>query len=176
MAKLVWFNQPTNHSGWNYFFYLTPDGEVGEFRMYMADRSAYILGGPALSHGYGLTDAAKTLISLLPAGFHFFSRYSAQKIRQAILEDRDNISDNSRTIDTKECYISVYSKAHRTTECCDMLINHATPESAIVFVDDDDDDGEVLLVAELAHIYYGLSKELREELGLKSDWDHDWQC
>ena len=174
MAKLIWFNQPTNHSGWNYFFYFTPDGEVGEFRMYMAARGAYILGGPVLFREYGLTDAAQTLISLLPAGFHFFSQFSAQEIRQAILEERDNISDKTRFIETKDCYISVYSKGRSTSECCDMLINHTTPESAIVFVEDD--DGEVLLAAELARIYYGLSKELREELELKSDWDHDCQC
>ena len=175
MAKLVWFNQPTNHSGWTNFFYLTPDGEVGKFRMYMADGGAYILGGPVLSDGYDFTDATQTLISLLPAGFHFFPDSSAEEIRQAISENRDDISDEDRVIYSNEPYVCATSASYSTTQCRDMLLNHTTPESAIVFVDVDQ-EGETLLLAELTRLYYGLPKEKREKLGLESDWDHEWQC
>ena len=110
MPKLVWFNQPTNHSGTVNFLYLDPDGEVGQFTLYVADGGGpYILGGPALAHDYGkFTDAALTLISLLPAGFHFFPPSSEGHIRQAVQENRKTVTDSSARIDENDWGLRVH--------------------------------------------------------------------
>lgn len=176
MAKLIWFNQPTNHSGWANFLYLTPDGDVEKFRIEMADPGSYILGGPVLSDGYHLTDAAQKLIWLLPAGIHFFPESSASDIRQEVVEKRDVVSDDSHSLDSESwSHIHIYSKAYSTTQCCDMLLNNSTPSAPIVFIDREN-EGDVLLVPALARVYYGLPKELRDELRLEADWDHQWMC
>jgi len=173
MAKLIWFNQPANHSGWDNIFYLTPDGEVESFGIYRADSGGcYLLGGPLLTyHGFSLLDAAYTLISFLDAGFHFFPESRADAIRQHIVENRKSISDDSPSLDPEEWWygFNVYSNAYSTTQCCDMLLSNTTPSSAIIFIDREE-DGHVLLATKLAHIYYKLPKEQREELGLKADW------
>ncbi|MGB0386514.1 MAG: hypothetical protein ACPGWR_17030 [Ardenticatenaceae bacterium] len=176
MAKLIWFNQPTNHSGWINFFYLAPDGDVGKFDIYMADSGGcYLLGGPLLTYdGFEWMDSAMTLMSFLPAGFHFFPKSSTKIIREVVEENRDHISDDDCAIESEEWYdIHVYSNAYSTTQSCDMLLNGTTPESPVVFMSRYE-DGHVLLAAELARIYYGLSKEQREELGLKADWRHSF--
>ncbi|MGB0386515.1 MAG: hypothetical protein ACPGWR_17035 [Ardenticatenaceae bacterium] len=138
MAKLIWFNQPTNHSGWINFFYLMPNGDVGKFDIYMADSGGcYLLGGPVLTHdGFEWMDSAMTLMSFLPAGFHFFPSSTADEIRQFVEKNRAIISDNSHTLDPDESYyeLNVYSNAYTTTQCCDMLLNNTTPESAVVFI------------------------------------------
>jgi len=176
MAQIVWFNQPTNHSGTVNFLFLNPDGEVGNFTLYVADGGGpYILGGPALSQdGEEFTDAGLTLISLLPAGFHFFPPSAAERIRQTVVENRAEITDDSPLVDEDDWATRVYSKAYRTTQCCELLLQGTTPASAIVFVGYDE-HGDALLAAELARIYYGLSKVRREELDLKPDWRHHWE-
>lgn len=176
MAKLVWFNQPTNHSGTVNFLYLDPDGEVGHFSLYVADGGGpYILGGPALAHNYGtFTKAALTLISLLPAGFHFFPPASEEHFREAAQERRDELTDKSAFLDEDDWGLAVYSKTYTTTQCCDLLLKGGTPEAAIVFVDREE-EGDMLLGAELARLYYGLSKERRTELKLGPDWRHHWE-
>jgi hypothetical protein len=176
MPKLVWFNQPTNHSGTVNFLYLDPDGAVGHFTLYVADGGGpYILGGPALAHDYGeFTDAALTLVSLLPAGFHFFPPSSKERIQEVAQEKRDEITDDSSLLDEDDWSLSVYSKTYSTTQCCDLLLKGATPDAAIVCVDSDE-DGEVLLASELARLYYGLAKERRAELKLGPDWRHHWE-
>ncbi|MFN8494707.1 MAG: hypothetical protein U0350_44305 [Caldilineaceae bacterium] len=176
MPQIIWFNQPTNHSGTVNFLFLDPDGAVGNFTLYVADGGGpYILGGPALSHdGEHFTEAALTLISLLPAGFHFFPPSSAETIRQAVGENRPKIRDNSPLVNRNDWSIRVYSKAYTTTQACDLLLNAGTPTAAIVFVDYDE-NGNALLAAELARTYYGLSKERRQELNLKPDWRHHWE-
>lgn len=176
MAQIVWFNQPTNHSGTVNFLYLDPDGAVGRFTLYVADGGGpYILGGPALSHdSEKFTDAALTLISLLPAEVHCFPPSSAATIRQAVKKNRAEIRDGSPLIDEDDWALRVYSQAYSTTQCCDLLLNDTTPTSAVVFVDHDE-KGDTLLAAELARIYYDLPKARREELNLKPDWRHHWE-
>lgn len=68
MAQIIWFNQPSNHSGTVNFLFLDPDGDIDNFRLYMADGGGpYLLGGPGLfDDQHGCTDAALTQISLLP--------------------------------------------------------------------------------------------------------------
>lgn len=175
MPKLVWYNQPTNHSGTVNFLYLNPDGEVGQFTLYVADGGGpYILGGPALADEPGeLTDAALTLISLLPAGFHFFPPSSEGRLRDVVQKSRKEITNSSSRLG-KDWSLRVYSKTYSTTQCCDLLLNHATPDTAVVFVDSNE-QGDVLLAAELARLYYGLSKEQRQELKLGPDWNHHWE-
>jgi prepilin-type processing-associated H-X9-DG protein len=176
MPKLVWFNQPTNHSGTVNFLFLDPDGEVGRFTMYVADGGGpYILGGPALSDNWSgdFTDAARTLLSLLPAEIHIFPQSSGKRIRQAITKHRAEISDESSRLHEEEWGLLACSKAYTTTQCCDMLLQNAKPTSAIVFVDKEQ-DGDVLLAVELAKVYYGLPQRQRKKLKLGPDWEHHW--
>ena len=168
-------NQPIT-SGTVNFLYLDPNGDVGSFTLYAADGGGpYILGGPALSINYGeFTEAAVTLMSLLPAGFYFFPPVSEERIREVVQEKHEEITDDSACLDDEYWNLFVNSSGYSTTECCDLLLKGATPEAAIVFVDRDE-EGDVLLAAELARLYYGLSKERRTELKLGPDWRHHWE-
>ncbi|MEZ4713061.1 MAG: hypothetical protein R3A44_38080 [Caldilineaceae bacterium] len=175
MTKIIWLNQPTNHSGAVNFLFLTPDQEIGHLTIYMADPiGPYILGGPALGHYFGgLSEAALTLLSFLPAGFHFFPAKETD-IRKTVNEAWDQTTDGSSgTLQEKlaDWDIHVYAKHYDVVQCCEMLRNNSTPDAPIVFVDWQA-DGNLLLGVELARIYYNMSKEQREELGLKQDWRH----
>jgi prepilin-type processing-associated H-X9-DG protein len=176
MPRLVWFNRPTNHSGTVNFLFLDPDGQVGQFTMYVADGGGpYILGGPALRDFRGdWTAAAQTLISLLPAGIHIFPPTSAKSLRQTIAQRRAEISDESSYLDEEVGQLRVWSPSYSTTECCDLLLQQAQPTSPIVFVDAEQ-GGDVLLAVELAKLYYGLSKDQRKKRKLGPDWDHHWE-
>ncbi len=176
MPTLVWFNQPTNHSGTVHFLYLDPDAQVGRFTLYVADGGGpYILGGPALADARGeLSEAALTLISLLPAAIHIFPPSSERAIRRTITQHRATINDESPELDPDDWGLQVYSKAYTTTQCCELLLHATQPESAIVFLDRGA-DGDTQLAVALAQIYYGLSKARREELKLGPDWNHHWE-
>jgi hypothetical protein len=169
MPKIIWFNQPTNHSGYLNLIYLTADRDVGMDRMYTdLANGCFIMGGPTLIEDGEATDAAHTLISFLGKGFHFFPQYSEKKIRQEVEENKEEVSDTYRTYAIFDD-VNVFSKDYSNTECVNMLLSGTTPESPIVFIDMSE-DGDAILCRELARIYYGLSKEKREELGLKHDW------
>jgi len=175
MTKIIWFNQPTNHSGSANFLFLTPDNEIDHLSIYMADPvGPYILGGPALAHDYGyLTEAAITLISLLPAGFHFFPDKKADILETVTQAWEESGGDSNRN--PKEYLydwgLLACAKDYDAIQCCEMLRNDRTPDIPMVFVQWDE-HGDLLLGAELARIYYNMSKEQREELGLKQDWRH----
>jgi len=175
MPKIVWFNQPTNHSGYLNLLYLTPDGDIGKERAYTDLITGYfIMGGPAIIEEYGeITEAGKTLISFLDKGFHFYPQSSEEKIRQEIEDKKDEIPDNLRNMYQLFDGRDVLSKDYSISECLKMLLIGEEPESAIVFVDmsyDVSEQGADILCHELARIYYALPKEKREELGLKQDW------
>jgi hypothetical protein len=175
MPQLIWFNQPTNHSGAVNFLFLDPDGQIGHFTLDAPDGGGpYILGGPALRDDGGFfTEAAQTLISLLPAGIHIFPPTSKSRFLQAITKHRAKISDKSFQIHESEWFLQVCSQDYTTTECCDMLLQNAQPASAIAFVDEEQ-DGVMQLAVELALIYYRLPKEQRKKLKLGPDWRHSW--
>jgi hypothetical protein len=81
MPKLMWFNQPTNHSGTVNFLYLTPDGDVGQFGIYCSDGFGYyLMGGPSLFKDWGQpTEAGLRLLEFLGPVFHFFPRSREQR-------------------------------------------------------------------------------------------------
>ena len=175
MSNLLILNQSEYHSDWASFFYLGPDSSVSVLHVYTDDRGGcYILGGPALTKDeFGLTDAALRLISCLDAGFYFFPKSSQDIIREAVQENQDQIDDSSAILNSDWGHekISAYSNRYSVTECCDFLLSDMAPESAIVFIHRYQ-KGDVLLATELTRIYYALSKEQREELGLYADWIH----
>lgn len=169
MPKIIWFNQPTNHSGYLNLIYLTADKDVDMDRMYTdLANGFFIMGGPTLIEDIEATDAAYTLMSFLGKGFHFFPQSSEGKIRQEVEKNKEEVSDSYRAYGIFYD-VNFFSKDYRNTECVNLLLSDTTPESPIVFVDTSE-DGEDILCRELARIYYGLSKENREELGLKHDW------
>ena len=178
MAKIIWYNQPTNHSATTNFLFLTPENEVGTLSIYMSNSTGpYILGGPALTDYDGnLTKAAKTLISCLPADFHFFSDNTDflgavdEAWRKAAQEGGDVSSERLEDYLSYEG-IRVYSKNYDTRQCCEMLRNNSTPETPITFVNWYR-GGSLPLGTELAHVYYNMSTEKREELNLRMDWHH----
>lgn len=75
-------------------------------------------------------------------------------------------------------YRNKYSNKYSITSCCDLLLSDTAPKSAIVFIHRYQKGKagrharDVLLATELARIYYTLSKQQREELGLYADWIH----
>jgi len=170
MPKIIWFNQPTNHSGYLNLIYLTADRDVGMDRMYTdLANGCFIMGGPALIEEYDeATDAAYTLMSFLGKGFHFFPQYSEEKIRQEVEKNKEEVSDTLRAYEIFND-VNFFSKDYSNTECVNILLSGTTPESPIVFIDMSE-DGDAILCRELARIYYGLPKEKREELELKHDW------
>ena len=170
MPKIIWFNQPTNHSGYLNLIYLTADRDVGVERTYTdLINGFFIMGGPTLIEEYDeATDAAYTLMSFLSKGFHFFPQSSEEKIRQEVEEKKEEVSDTYRSYAVFD-YVTFFSKDYSNTECVNMLLSGTTPESPIVFIDMSE-DGDAILCRELARTYYDLPKEKREELGLKHDW------
>jgi len=174
MPKLIWFNQPTNHSATANFLYLTPDGDVGNFSIYSdyCGSSVFIMGGPVLFDDRQPTDAALTLLPYLSAGFHFYPESSGGKIRQDAKENEEKVSDRNFVIDANWT-IYAYSRDYTPTQCRDMLLSGSSPQSPIALVDIEE-NGEDILACELARIYFGLPKQKRDELGLKHDWERHW--
>jgi hypothetical protein len=161
MGTLIWLNSPTNHSGTVNFLYLSPDGEVGTLGMYMSDGGGiYLLGGPCLTDGWRATNSMMKLISLLPAGFHFFPPSAEEKARRKIGAIQNEISDSSPMVDPKDSSLCVYSPNSRTTECCRMLLEGVLPDSPIAIVHRYA-EGELELAIQLARIYYELPKSKR---------------
>lgn len=175
MTTPFYLHQSKYHSNWAIFFYIGPDLDVGTLHVEMRDGGGcYLLGGPVLTKDeFGLTDAARSLISFLPAGFHFFPKASQEIICEVVRENRHQISDSSTILDSDwgHEYISAISNRYSISQCCDLLLSDMAPESAVVFIHRYQ-KGDVLLATELARIYYGLSKEQRERLGLCADWVH----
>jgi hypothetical protein len=174
MPKIIWFNQPTNHSGYLNLLYLTPEGDVGREKAYTDVMTGYfIMGGPAIIEEYDdVTEAGKILLSFLDRGFHFYPPSSEEEIRKEVEEKKDEIPADLRRMYELFDELVVFSKDYSNAECLRMLVNGEEPASPIVFVDmaDGGEEGLDILCQELARVYYHLPKEKREELGLKRDW------
>jgi prepilin-type processing-associated H-X9-DG protein len=173
MPQFIWFNQPTNHSGTVNFLFLDPDGEIGQFTMYMADGGGpYILGGPELfDFRDDATVAALILISLMPAGIRIFPPKSEKAIRASLKKPSTKIREGSSPFDEDDWQFRVFSPSHTPQECREFLLKKTQPKSAVVFIDKDN-QGDLLLALELARIYYRLPHEERKRLKLGPDWRH----